>query len=330
MRKKAYQVISFGLMVLVALVTYVKPVSASPIELTYNSVFLETQIGGKMQKKWCEEVERRSKGRVKIKFYSAGKLYKYKPAERALASGALDISQFGIFQMGFILQACSLPCLFDSWDQIKQFHNQGGREILIKGLETHKLRPLFAIPFASITTILRKPVRTLEDVKGLKLRSPTAQLIDYLGQLGASNVHIATAEVYQALQLGTIDGVVSTTETYIRRKWHETVRYFLDTPLGLYPQYSVINLDKWNSLPIDIQKIMVEVSKEIEDDLYDKIGRYDDEIREKLRGLLETYALPPDEYIRWAKKARPVWDDWAKQGSCYAEALELAKKIVGK
>jgi len=303
---------------------------AKVIELTYNCIFAEGTIGAMAQKKWCDEVQKRSGGHLKIKFYPSGTLYHYKPSEAALAAGELDASQFAGFTMGQIVQTVALPCLFDSWDQVKKFHREGGMNLIAKGVSSCNMRPLFAIPFASITGIFRKPVHTLDDLKGLKLRSPTAQLIAYLKRLGATSVHVATTEVYQALQLGTIDGVISTTESFYKRKWYEGARYFLNTPLGLYVHYSMISLKKWDSLPPDIQNLMLEVGEEVEDWLYEEVGKYDDEIRRKLSGLLETHSLPPNEYSRWVERAKSVWDEWAKKGPEYEQAVKLARQITGK
>jgi TRAP-type C4-dicarboxylate transport system substrate-binding protein len=286
--------------------------------------------GATAQKEWCERVEKRSGGRVKIKYYAGGKLYRYKPSERAIASGALDMGQFGVFQIGFICQAVMLPGLFDEWGQVKKFHEQGGSEILRRGLVSARVRNLFALPAASITAISSKPIRSIEEISKLKMRSPTPQLIDFLGKLGASNVHVATGEVYQALQLGVIDGVVSTTNSFLLRKWHEPAKYFLDTTLGLIPHYAIINLDKWNKLPKDIQKIMLDTGKEIEDEMYATVKDDDDQVRKQLRENLETYVLSPQEYARWSERARLVWEDWSKQGPEYVEALKLSREIIGK
>ena len=303
---------------------------AAEIELSYNDVWPMEFPGAKAQKEWVDKVESRSNGRVKIKFYPGGKLYGYTPSERAVASGAVDITQFGMMQMGFICEAVVLPSLFDSWSQAKQFAEQGGTEILRKGLEANKVINLFAIPSASITIISTKPIRTMEDFKGLKMRAPSPRLIDFLGKLGASNVHVTTGEVYQALQLGVIDGVASTTNTFLLRKWHEPAKYFLNTVLALQPHYAIMNLDKWNKLPKDIQKLFLDTGKEIEDELYTTVDKADGDIRRQLTGLLETNVLTPQEYKRWSEVGRLVWDDWAKQGPEFVEALELAKKITGK
>jgi len=303
---------------------------AQTIKLTYNGVWPDSMIGGQTQREWCEEVTKRSGGRVKIDYYPDAQLYKYNPSESALAAGTIDLAQFPGQTMVFTTRAIELPFFFDTMAQMREFFEKGGMEIISKEAATKNLKPLFAMPFGSHAMILRMTVRSLEDVKGLKLRSPTSQLVDFLGRLGAANVNVAVGEVYQALQLGTIDGVLSTTESFLRRKWYESVSFFLNNRFATSAHIAMINLKRWNSLPPDIQKLMLQVGREKEDKLYSVGEKYDQEVRDKLRqNIKETYLLPPQELKRWRGKAEETWSDWAKQGPLYVEAIKLGKKIRG-
>jgi len=76
---------------------------AEDINLSYNAVWPMEFPGAKAQKEWIDRVESRSGGRVKIKFYPGGKLYGYTASERAVASGAVDITQFGIQQLQVVM-----------------------------------------------------------------------------------------------------------------------------------------------------------------------------------------------------------------------------------
>jgi TRAP-type transport system periplasmic protein len=317
-------------MVLVTMV--LSTVWGQTIKLTYNGVWPDSMIGGKAQREWCEEVTKRSGGRVKIEYYPDATLYAYNPSESALAQGTIDFAQFPGQTMVFTSRAIELPFFFDTMEQMKQYFEKGGMEIIAKEAATKNMKPLWTMPFGSHAAIFRKAiVRTMEDLKGLKLRSPTPQLIDFLGRLGAANVNVAVGEVYQALQLGTIDGVLTTTETFVNRKWYEAVSYFLDNRFATSAHISMANLQRWNSLPPDIQKIMLDVGKEQEKKMYDVGEKYDQEVRAKLRQLIKTtYTLPPQELERWREKAMETWAAWAKQGPLYVEALELGKKIRGE
>lgn len=329
--KRALKIWLVSMVLALMWLSAVQAQTSGTIKLTYNGVWPDSMIGGKAQREWCEEVTKRTGGRVKIDYYPDAQLYAYNPSESSLAAGSLDLAQFPGHTMVFTSRVVELPFLLDSMAQLREFFEKGGMEIISKEAASKNMKPLWSMPFGTHGAIFRKTVRTLEDLKGLKLRSPTPQLVDYLGRLGAANVNVAVGEVYQALQLGTIDGVLSTTESFLSRKWYEGVSYFLDTRFAMSVHLSMINLQRWNSLPPDIQKIMLAVGKEQEEKLYSVGEKYDKEVREKLRQLIKTtYSLPPQELKRWQEKAKEIWSKWAKQGPLYIEAIELGKKIGGK
>jgi TRAP-type C4-dicarboxylate transport system substrate-binding protein len=222
-----------------------------------------------------------------------------------------------------------IPFVFDNFAQAKEFCEKGGLDIIAKEAASSNIKPLYAIPFASHAGIFKKPVRTIADLKGMKLRSPAQPHIDWLGTMGAANVSVAVGEVYQALQFGTIDGVISTAESILQRKWYETVGYFLDNRFGMGVHLVAINLKRWNSLPDDIKKIMLEVSKWEQDKLFASAEASDKEVRAQLRkNIKNTYTLPPAEIAKWQEKAETIWAKWANQGPIHQEALNLAKKIT--
>lgn len=306
------------------------PTPAPTVKLTYNAMLLETMIGGAAQREWCEEVMKRSGGQVKIDFFPGGKLYGYIPAERALASGQVDITQFAGMEMGGIAELTALPMLFKSWKQIAEYHQKGGLDIVARSVAPLGMKPLWVVPISAMTGLYRKPVKTMDDVKGLKVRGPLPAVIEFLGLLGAASVHTETSEVYQALILGTIDGVVTTSESHLERKWYEGAKYWVDTPMGMRPNYCFINLSVWNKLPRAVQNTMLEVSKDVEAKALAKAEENEKNIAAGLAKVANAYSLPSDEAARWAKKASAVWDAWGKKDPYYAEALELFHKLYGK
>ncbi len=104
----------------------------------------------------------------------------------------------------------------------------------------------------------KKPLRTLEDFKGLKTRSHAAALSDWINGMGAEAQFLAFAEVYTALERGILDaGVTGSTPGYGQR-WYEVAKY-LNGPLkSLLSTNNVINADKWDSIPDDLQQIIFE------------------------------------------------------------------------
>ena len=127
--------------------------------------------------------------------------------------------------------------------------------------DTHVLYMHAHIPGA-ITTV-KKPVRTLEDIKGLKIRS-TGLATKIVEALGATPVAMPKGDQYDAMQKGVVDGTVSSPNELLGWKVAEVAKYstiLLDVGY-VTAMFVNMNLNKWNSLPPDIQKIFTEVSTE--------------------------------------------------------------------
>ena len=104
----------------------------------------------------------------------------------------------------------------------------------------------------------RDKVETLEDFKGKKTRSHSAALSDWIEGMGASAQFIAFSEVYTALERGILDCGVTGADASHGQRWYEVTDYMIG-PLISWPFVNnVINADKWNQIPEDLQRILIE------------------------------------------------------------------------
>ncbi len=154
----------------------------------------------------------------------------------------------------------------------------------------------------------KKPVHKLEDVKGLKIRSYgfNAKLAKALGGVP---VAMSQGGVYEALQKGVVDATLSPMEVLKGWKQAEVVKETVECYSVGYTAgfYVAMNLDKWNSLPKDVQKVFEEVSKEwipktgAAWDSSDKAGR-----KFALSLGNKMFPLSAEQSAVWAKAAKPV------------------------
>lgn len=101
-------------------------------------------------------------------------------------------------------------------------------------------------------------VENLDDFKGKKTRSHSAALSDWIEGMGASAQFVAFAEVYTALERGILDCGVTGADASHGQRWYEVTDYMIG-PLISWPFVNnVINADKWNSIPADLQHILLE------------------------------------------------------------------------
>ena len=104
----------------------------------------------------------------------------------------------------------------------------------------------------------KEPLRTAEDFKGLKTRSHSAALSDWIEGMGASAQFVAFAEVYTALERGILDAGVTGGDAGFGQRWYEVTKY-INGPLVSFPSTNnVISAGMWAKIPPDLQQILIE------------------------------------------------------------------------
>jgi len=193
--------------------------------------------------------------------------------------------------------------------------------------EFAKVKVLTMFTCAPANIYAKKPVRNLEDLKGLELRASggTAQV---LKALGATPVGMPQSQTPEALQKGVVQGAASSLETLMDFKYAEMCRYVTIFNGPVYPFAVVMNMDKWNSLPEDVQKVMDGMA--IEQAWW--TGNYMDKrvVKSvewsKKNYNIEITKLTKKELARWNKLLKPLPDKWSEQ----AKAKGLSARTILK
>jgi TRAP-type C4-dicarboxylate transport system substrate-binding protein len=163
--------------------------------------------------------------------------------------------------------------------------------------------------------LTKKPIRTMEEMKGMKIRASglSAKLIL---ALGGAPVGMPFTEVYDALSKGVAQGTVAPWGTMDEWKLAEVVSYVTEFPGTAYTTsyFVAMNKDKWNSMPPDVKKIIEQINQE----WIEKHGRVWDEMD---RTAKQTFAkkkgtvivLSKEEDARWVKAVQPILSDYVKE-----------------
>ena len=186
-----------------------------------------------------------------------------------------------------------------------------------------------------------KPVKTLADFKGLKLRAPTRQTNKLLTSLGASPVGMPLPAIPDAVSKGTIDGFLLPWEVMPSLKLQEMVKFHTETDPARAALYSAVfvfamNQAKYDSLPADLKKV---IDNNAGAALSQQIGKLWDNSQAAGRKAAQErgnsfYVVPASELDNWVKASAPLYDDWVadmdKRGhngrAMLAEARELLIK----
>jgi len=220
-------------------------------------------------KAMADEIEKRTDGRVKFEIYWGGTLIVRKEMLKGVMTGAAD--------MGLIL-----PSYYPEQVHVNNLFNRilrgprDPRNILWANLKAREEIPAYREEMEhwnqkTLATVVMSgfgiwgtcPLTGLDDMKGKRVRGANKETLDKIEAAGAVPVSLAFSECYSGLQRGTIDAVVSGFAGLVPNSFHEVSPHIL-TAQGIWigmPKLYTINLDVWNSLPEDIQQIMLDAGK---------------------------------------------------------------------
>jgi TRAP-type C4-dicarboxylate transport system substrate-binding protein len=236
---------------------------AGVTELVYASPYSPAHPFSRADKTWMKFVEARSGGNIKVRPIWSGSLLSSDQSMEELRHGIADVGlvtpiyarggahlirvQSGFYsgartpQSQVALYRCmtrASPEYAKELDGLEVLAVQGG---ILPGIVTRN-----------------RPVRSLADLKGLRLRAPS-ELISVLRELGADPVNMPMGEVYSALAKGVLDGVIAPPDTFGSLHFAEVAHYFtaLEVPRGAYPA-RVMSSRRWKNLSADAQKVLLE------------------------------------------------------------------------
>lgn len=248
-----------------------------------------------------EELNKRSNGRISYTMYAGGALGKGPEHYDIVAKGLSDMGYFtatwtpGRFPLSDVL---SLAVWVDGKDIGADIGNAMYRRVLYREFPGVKMIELNGCIKASLWTT--KPVRTLEDCKGLRIRTPGGHQTTYIKALGAEPVFMPLGDVYLAMETGTVDGLVTCPPLVLAFKLHEVAKHGTITAFGCVTEGVIMNQKSWERTPDDLKPIIEEVcsnpfrtSEGLTVEVYKVMMK---EIADK---GVELYYLSPGEEARW-------------------------------
>lgn len=217
---------------------------------------------------WADEIEKRTGGRLKIKLYSSGVLARERSVIEAVRVGLADAGE-----VVTVLSPGKTPLATVGQNPVGSsdlyVNHQAMQDLLHhyppvqEEFQRLNQRALWTQATGSQRVLAKRPLRTLDDFKGLKIRS-TAQMATLYKKLGATPVFIPMTEAYEGLQRGTADAVSAGLLHMESIRFQEVCKHLLLIEgIGVNNAgFGTINLDRWNRLSPDIQKIVLDVSNE--------------------------------------------------------------------
>jgi TRAP-type C4-dicarboxylate transport system substrate-binding protein len=295
------------------------------IELKVANFFPPPSKQSKITQEFAAELQVRSKGRLKVHFFGGGSLLSAPAMFKGIESGITDIGYSHVYYTPGrmpVTEGIGLPIgtptAWAGGHMAYDFYQN------FKPKEFNSVRVLCLHTCAPNLLITKKPVRSLEDLKGLTIRAPSI-LGETISALGGTPAPTPMMEVYDAISKGVIDGVFSPYETLKTFRFAEVAKYVtVCWQIGsVYPFYLAMNKNSYNKLPRDLQSLVDTLSGQYQERF--ALAWNEIELTGKAFGTqqgVKFIELSEQEGARWEKAMGPVIAEYTKsmEGKGYTAA----------
>lgn len=294
---------------------------------------------------WLKQVEEATGGKVKIQPFHGQTLAKGKDMWNAVKTGITDIGWCfhgywpGMTPLTDVISLPAMPytsaeagsaALWKLYEKFPQIQNEF-KDVKVLLLYTSE-------PYSLITR--DKPVKQIEDIKGMKVRMTGGPPTDMMKALGGVPMLIPMPDNYISLQKGVIDGMGAPWEAINVWRFYEVVKYYTEVPFPAVYFSISMNKNKWDKLPQDVQDAIMSVGG-LEGSKFWGRNFFDGMKAQTLEKLAaegqgdNIFKLSPAERERWVEiGGKPVWAKWVEnmtaKGHQDAQAILDTALTIGK
>jgi C4-dicarboxylate-binding protein DctP len=298
---------------LLALVAQLSTALAAEVTIRFPVEYAIDIAPGVANREFKQLVEERTQGRVEVKLFPSGSLYKGLDLVQAILRGDAEMSTLTSAYWTALspkLSVFELPYAFPDRKAFyraiddKGFFEKTYDEVEAKGAKVIGVLPYDHFAFATRS----KPLRAPRDMAGLKVRGLGRTNSAMLSVLGASPVSLNLVELSPALQQGVIDGLNAPIDIALAYKWYESAKYVTYAPayLGFYPW--MVNARWWNGLDPQLRQIIQDTAVEV---ALRHRPRSEAETQKAIDALrshgADVHVQTDSEKAAWIEATAPVW-----------------------
>ena len=295
-------------------------------------------------------VEARSGGKIKGKWYPNAQL----GGEEAL------LSQLNNNTIQFMTISCALagtlnpkvmtmytPYLILDWDVLfNKWIGSEGAELILSSLKSQGIIGLGWVPYGfNVLAYRDPPIKTLEDMKGRKIRSAASYTIKgTIEALGANATPLPWPDVFMAIQQKTVEGCTAPTGTLVESRLYEVINNITEAQHLFGTHVLWFREETLRKMPADLQKIVIDSAREACNQQQKEMKGYDENATEVLKSKgVKVWKLSSQERTRWIAATRKVViehekkiDEKSKDGRAFMQAVykslgrDYNKEILGQ
>jgi TRAP-type mannitol/chloroaromatic compound transport system substrate-binding protein len=294
-----------------------------------QSMWSAAELTYKAFEDFCGRIKKLTNGRLEIEAFPAGAVTGVFETLDAVTAGVLQAqSSAPVYWTG---KDAGLAVLGDlnfgythPWQAEAFFYHKGGLEMLREAYAKYNVYPVGVTWWGVESVVSKRAIKTMDEFKGVKFRSPQGMTAEVLTKLGASIVVIPGGEVYSALDKGVVDaadwGTVSMNQ---RMGFFEVAKYPVLVGHSMPIQEFTVNLAAWRALPEDVKAIVTSAVREWTWDQVQRVAVDDVRALKELKGKGVAFQSWDDaELGRIRALAQKTWEDWSKKSPLAKKAYD--------
>jgi TRAP-type transport system periplasmic protein len=211
---------------------------------------------------FADELDKATAGKLKITVHPGASLFKANEIKRAVQSGQTQVGEFilsGAANENALFGVDSIPFLATTYLEAKKL-NDISNPSLEKLLASQGMKLLYTVPWPGQSLYSKKPLSSLGEMKGTKMRTYNPATTRIAELIGAQPVTIQLAELPQALATGGVDNFLTSSASGVDSKLYEQVKYFYDVNAWLPRNAVVVNVKAFEALDKTAQAAVLKVA----------------------------------------------------------------------
>jgi C4-dicarboxylate-binding protein DctP len=310
---------------------------ASPVDIKITTVQLRHQQMGVGIERFAKYAQETLKGKVRVRAYPAAQLYTGQEETQAVIKGEIQMAYVIASSMDLLhpsMELWKLPYLFPNIETSYKIMDGPVGKKTFANVEVKGTKIVGSVSSGTaIVSNSKRPIRNVEDFKGLKMRSFGPMGATTLRALGAMAVVTASEETYTALQTGVIDGATTPAGVFFARKYYD-VQKFATNP-GLMNAtfgFLIANTAWWNGLPQDIRSGLSEVIQRLMKEQRAEVIESDKKVFGQIAAKgVQVITLTPPEEMNWKKALQSVYQEYSsKIGADLVKEAQMEVEMLSK
>lgn len=285
----------------------------------------DSEFQTKNDYQFAEDIKKATNGALDITIHSANSLIKNPEIKRAVQTGQVQIGEIFKPNLGPedpVFELDAIPFFAASYKEARALL-EVSRDAIAERLMKQGLRPLYMVPWPSQAFFTKKPVTSIKDLQGLKMRTYNAQTARLAQLMGTVPTTVQATEIPQAFSSGIIDTMFTSAPTALSQKAWDYTKYVYDTQAWVPKNVVFVNERIFQALPEAVRKVVLEQAAIAEKRGWEWSERDNDETP---KGLVQNGMILSPISDTFRAELRKIGDqmleDWLKK------AGDDGKKIV--